>query len=160
MSDLKLIIKDIKDYIDSLEILTHFGGLCYLQNDGNITYGISTEEGCKGTLYGNNHNELSGFLHISTMGNRVINAQVNQSIAKLDLHVFVPHKLINESQKYYYVINSLFSFIQKKYWKSYNISFNGNNLNKYKDVEYGIISIEIPYFVGCEELNLNIDKEC
>jgi hypothetical protein len=155
MADLKLIIKDIKDYIDSLDILTHFGGLCYLKTDGNITYGVSTEDCCKGNLYGNNHHELSGFLHISTMGNRQLNAQINQSVAKLDLHVFVPHKLIGQDQKYYYVINTLFSLIQKKYWQKNSITFNGNNLNKYVDVEYGIISIEIPYFVGCDDLIIN-----
>jgi len=144
MADLKLLVKDIKDFIDNLNILTHFGGLCYLNTDENVTYGVSTEPECSGNLFGNNHNELSGFLHISDMGNRELNPQVNQSVAKLDFHIFVPHKLIGEGQKYYYVINTLFSYIQKKYWQKYTITFNGNFLNKYKDVEYGIISIQIP----------------
>ena len=160
MADLKLIINDIKDYVNSLEILTHFGGLCYLQNDGNITYGISTEPECSGNLFGNNHSELSGFMNISTMGNRALNNQINQSVANLDIHIFVPHKLIGQSQKYYYVINSIFSLLQKKYWQKYKITFNGNQNNKYKDVEYGIITIEIPYFVGCDDLELNAYEPC
>ena len=152
MSDLKTKIEEIKTYINDLCVFTHFGGLCYLETKDGVTYGISTEPDCNGNLYGNNHNELSGFLHISNMGNRTLNNQINQSVVNVDLHMFVPHKIIGESQKYYYVINHVFSRLQSKFWQKYTITFNGNLLNKYKDVEYGIITIQIPYFNGCEEL--------
>lgn len=160
MAELKTLVNEVKDFIKDTCILTHFGGLCYLKNDGSITYGISTEEDTNGKLYGNNHNELSGFLHISRMGNTVINNQVNKTYAQVDLHVFVPHKLIGEYQKYYYVSNVLFSKLQQKFWKKYSISYNGSVINKYPDVEYSIISIEIPYFTGCEDLELSLNSIC
>lgn len=154
MTDLKTKINEIKQYIVDIDILTNFGGLCYLKTEGNVTYGISTEHDQKGNLFGNNHNELSGFMNISSVGSKIINNQISQSVAKVDVHVFVPHKLIGENQKYYYVINSLFSLIQKRFWQKYNISYTNSN-NKYLDVEYGIIQIEIPYFAGCDELVIN-----
>lgn len=154
--DLKNKIAEINDYIKETEILTHFGGLCYLKTVNDKLYGVSTEQECTGNLFGNNHSELSGFTSILQSTSRRLNEQVMQIVCRLQVHVFVPHKLIGESQKYYYVASSLFSKLNSRFWKRYNLEMGTIN-NKYLDIEYCVINIDIPYLVGCDDLDKNIE---
>lgn len=154
--DLKSKIKEINDYIKDTEILTHFGGLCYLKTVNDKLYGVSTEAECNGNLFGNNHSELSGFTSILQSTSRRINVQVIQMVCRLQVHIFVPHKLIGDDQKYYYVASSLFARLNSRFWKRYNLEMGTIN-NKYLDIEYCVINIDIPYLMGCDELDKNIE---
>ena len=154
--DLKSKIQEINEFIKETNVLTHFGGLCYLKQTGDKLYGISTEPDCAGNLFGNNHSELSGFTSILQSSSRKLNDQVIQIVCRLQVHDFVPHKLIGENQKYYYVGSSLFARLNSRFWKRYNLEMGTIN-NKYLDIEYCVINMDIPFLVGCEDLDKNIE---
>lgn len=141
-------ITAITDYVESLDILSSWGGWCHNQTDKELPYGISLDPSCNGNIYSYNENEISGYLFLNNIAST--NSEIkNEVLVTASIYIFTPYKAIGNKINTYEVPLAIFGQLNKHFTSRHKFRFSTQTVQKYFDKEIALIDIEFLFYGDC-----------
>lgn len=141
---MKTEIKALNDYIESLDIIKSFGGLCVNMQDKELPYGV---DGSGKVYTTDTYLGVLGYTFIESIRNH----EKNGFNVVIGFNIFVSPKSIGELLPVYELPMFLYQKLKTKYR---DITFVNINTKKYSHYELSTIYIKIQVYSICDELEL------
>ena len=149
MITLEAKFNQISDYIDSLNIITYWGGWCHNMTDKDIPYGLGITAGCEGNIYSFNDNGISGYLFFRGLSST--NSSIKNEIRVTGgIYIFTPHKFIGELNNTYQLPLTIFGKLNKRFTARYNFTIDSvTGVRRFEDKEMALISFDFLHYGDC-----------
>lgn len=141
---MKAEITTLNEYIQSLEVINSFGGLCVNMQDKDLPYGIDGD----GKVYTtDDYWGIIGYTFIKSIRNH----STHGFEVYVGINIFVSPKAIGELLPIYEVPMFIYQKLKTKYK---DVTFENYNHKKYSHYELSTILIKLHMYSVCDEIEL------